>query len=134
MKGILRNTVINAISLAVLDQVIPGVTIIGGLKTYVIAGFILSLLLLIIKPILNILSLPLNMVTLGLFSFLTNSIILYLLTVFVTQVTISKFTFEGFTFAGFVVPVMDFNTFYAFVITAAILSIIIAFFDWLIKK
>jgi len=134
MKGLVRNTVINGISLAVLDQIIPGVTILGGFKTYVIAGFILSLLLLIIKPILNILSLPLNMVTLGLFSFFTNSIILYLLTVFVTEVTISKFTFNGFTIAGFVIPVMNFNTFYAFILTAAMLSLVIAFFDWLIKK
>jgi len=134
MKGLIRNTVINGISLAVLNQIVPGVVISGGFKTFVIAGFILSLLLLILKPILNILSLPLNMVTLGLFSFFTNSIILYLLTIFVTDITVSKFTFNGFTFAGFIVPVMNFNTFYAFVITAAILSIIIAFFDWLIKK
>jgi putative membrane protein len=134
MKGILRNTVINGISLAVLNQIVPGVTILGGFKTFVLAGFILSLLLLIIKPILNIVSLPLNMVTLGLFSFFTNSIILYLLTVFVTEVKIASFTFEGFTFAGFVVPVMTFNTFNSFVLTAAILSIIIAFFDWLIRK
>ena len=134
MKGLIRNTVINGISLAVLNQVIPGVTVLGGFKTFVIAGFILSLLLLIIKPILNILSLPLNMVTLGLFSFFTNSIILYLLTVFVTDISVSKFTFNGFTFAGFIVPVMNFNTFYAFILTAATLSIIIAFFDWLIKK
>ena len=134
MKGLIRNTVINGLSLAVLNQVVPGVTILGGFKTFVVAGFILSLLLLIIKPILNILSLPLNMVTLGLFSFFTNSIILYLLTVFVTDITVSKFTFNGYTIAGFVVPVMNFNTFYAFILTAAVLSIIIAFFDWLIKK
>ena len=134
MKGLLRNTVINGLSLAVLNQIVPGVTIAGGFKTFVIAGFILSLLLLIIKPILNILSLPLNMVTLGLFSFFTNSIILYLLTVFVTEVQVSKFTFNGYEFAGFIVPVMTFNTLSAFIITAAILSIIIAFFDWLIKN
>lgn len=134
MKGLIRNTVINGVSLAVLNQVVPGVTIVGGFKTFVLAGFILSLLLLLLKPILNILSLPLNMVTLGLFSFFTNSIILYLLTVLVTDVTISKFTFNGYEVAGFVIPVMNFNTLMAFVITAAILSIIIAFFDWLIKN
>jgi len=134
VKGLIRHTVINGVSLAILDQVIPGVTIAGGFVTYVIAGFVLSLLLLILKPILNIFSLPLNMLTLGLFSFFTNAIILYVLTIFVTQITITKFTFEGFTFAGFVVPVMHFGTFWAFILTAAILSIIIAFFDWLLKS
>jgi putative membrane protein len=134
MKGLIRHTVVNGVSLAILDQVIPGVTIIGGFVTYIIAGFVLSLLLLILKPILSIFSLPLNMLTLGLFSFFTNAIILYVLTIFVTQITISKFTFEGFTFAGFVVPVMHFGTFWAFVLTAAILSLIIGFFDWLLKS
>lgn len=134
MKGLIRNTVINGISLAVLDQIIPGVAIHGGFKTFVFAGLVLSLLLLIIKPILNIFSLPLNMVTLGLFSFFTNSIILYLLTIVVTDINVTKFTFKGFTYAGFVVPTMSFNTLWAFVITAAILSIIIAFFEWLVKN
>lgn len=134
MKGLIRHTVVNGISLAILDQVIPGVTIIGGFMTYIIAGFVLSLLLLILKPILNIFSLPLNMLTLGLFSFFTNAIILYVLTIFVTQIKISAFTFNGFTYAGFIVPVMHFNTFWAFILTAAILSIIIAFFDWLLKS
>ncbi len=134
MKGLIRNTVINSIALAVIDQVIPGVTILGGVKTYILSGFILSLLLLIIKPILNIFSIPLNMITLGLFSFVTNAIILYILTVLVTDIKITKFTFEGLTFAGFVVPVMSFNTIFAFIVTAAILSIIINFFDWILKK
>ena len=134
MKGLIRNTVINSISLAVLDLVIPGVTIHGGLKTYILSGFILSLLLMIVKPILNILSLPLNMVTLGLFSFFTNSIILYLLTVLETDISIKAFTYNGYTFAGFVIPIMHFNTFFAFIITAAILSVIISFFDWLLQK
>jgi putative membrane protein len=134
MKGLLKHTIINAISLAVLDQIIPGVTIRGGLKTFVISGFILSLLLLIIKPILNIFSIPLNMITLGLFSFFTNAIILYLLTVLVTEIRITEFTFNGFVYAGFVVPVVHFNSFFAFIFTAAILSLIINFFDWLIKR
>ena len=74
------------------------------------------------------------MVTLGLFSFLTNAILLYLLTIFVPNISISAFTFNGFSFAGFIVPVMRFNTFYAYIISAGLLAIVINFFDWLIKK
>ena len=134
MKGLLKNTVINAFALALISEILPGVTMRGGLKTYVISGFILSLLLLIIKPILNIFSIPLNMITLGLFSFITNAIILYLLTVLVTDISITQFTFNGFIYAGFVIPTIHFNTPFAFILTAAILSLVINFFDWLIKK
>lgn len=134
MKRILRNTIINAISLVIIDQVLAGVTITGGFQTYIMSGFILSILFLVIRPILNIFSLPLNMATFGLFSFFTNAILLYLLTIFVPNISITAFTFNGYSIAGFVIPVMRFNTLYAFVITAGLLSFIVNFFAWLIKK
>ena len=134
MKGILKRTVFNAISLFILSQVISGVKISGGIQTLLFAGFVLSLLFMLLKPILNIFSLPLNVVTLGLFSFITNAILLYLLTVFVPNIIISSFTFNGFNFAGFIIPHIKFNTIYAFIVSAAFLSLIINFFNWLIKK
>lgn len=134
MKGILRNTIFNAISLFVLTQILSGVKVNGGFGVLLFAGFVLSFLFIILKPVLNLFSLPLNLVTLGLFSFLTNAILLYLLTVFVPNVVITQFTFNGFSFAGFIVPVMHFNTFYAYIIAAGFLSITINFFNWLTRK
>lgn len=133
MKTLFRNTVFNAISLFILTQMLSGIKVSGGIGILILSGFVLSILYVFLKPILNLLSLPLNLVTLGLFSFFTNSILLYLLTVFVPNVVISPFTFNGFTFAGFVVPVMHFGTFTAYFICAAVLSIVINFFEWLIK-
>lgn len=133
MKSLVRNTVFNAISLFVLTQVLAGVKVSGGFGTLLFSGFVLSFLFIFLKPILNIFSLPLNLVTLGLFSFFTNTILLYILTVFVPNVVISQFTFNGFTFSGFVVPVMHFGSFSAYIIAAGVLAIIINFFNWLIK-
>ena len=134
MKGILRNTVFNAISLFILSEVISGVKIQGGFQTLLFSGFVLSFLNIILKPILNLFSLPLNAVTLGLFSFITNAILLYVLTVFVPNISISQFTFDGFSFGGFIVPVIHFNTLWAFIVSAAVLSVIINFFHWLTKR
>lgn len=134
MKAILRNTVFNAIALFILSQILPGVKVIGGIQTLLLSGFILSILFIVLKPILNLISLPLNMITLGLFSFISNAILLYILTVFVPNVSISEFTFSGFSFAGFIVPVMRFSTFWAFIISAAALALVINFFHWLIKR
>lgn len=133
MKSLIRNTVFNAISLFVLTQVLSGVKISGGFGTLLFSGFVLSFLFIFLKPILNIFSLPLNVVTLGLFSFFTNAILLYMLTVFVPSIVISQFTFNGFTLSGFVIPVMHFGSFSAYIISAAVLSIIINFFNWIIK-
>lgn len=134
MKTILRNTVFNAISLYILSVTLAGVKISGGLETLVIGGFLLSLLFRILRPVLSMFSLPLNLVTLGLFSFFLNAILLYILTVLLPNIIISSFTFNGFTVAGFVVPVMHFGTLWAYVVAAGLLSIVMNFFDWLIRK
>jgi len=134
MKSLLRNTLINSLSLFILAQIVPGLTVEGGFLTYVAGGLALSLLFLIVKPVLNLISLPLNLVTLGLFSFLINAIIFYLLTVFVTGITITSFSFPGFSFSGFIAPEIFFNTFFAFIIVALLQSLIVNFLSWLIKK
>lgn len=134
MKGLLKNTVFNAISLYILSQFLAGVDVDGGIKTLLMSGLIISVLFVVIKPILNIVSMPLNIATLGLFSFITNAILLYILTILVPSISISPFTFNGFSFAGFIVPVMHFSAFWAFVVSAAVLSLVINFFDWLTKR
>lgn len=133
MKGLIRNTTVNSLSLYFLALGLDGVKIEGGAFIYILGGLILSIMLVTIKPILNLISLPLNLITLGLFSFFINAIILYLLTVFLPNISITSFTFNGFSFAGFIVPKIYFNTLMAFVASASILSIIHSYFDWLLK-
>lgn len=134
MKTILRNTATYGLGLFFLGLIDEGLVIQGGVGTYMIGGFALCLLFMIVKPILNILSLPLNLITLGLFSFLTNTIILYLATVFVPQIRITAFTFSGASFSGFIIPSLSFNTFFAFVVSAGLLALIVGFISWLTKR
>ncbi len=134
VKSLLRNTFINSLSLFILAQTVLGLSVRGGLLTFIAGGFALSLLILIVKPVLNLISLPLNLVTMGLFSFLINAIIFYLLTALVTSISITSFTFPGFSFLGFIAPKIFFNTFFAFIIIALLQSLIVTFLSWLIKK
>lgn len=134
MKTILRNTFVYALALLLLEQINGGLQITGGLPSYFFGGLTLSLLFTLLKPILNILSLPLNLITLGLFSFFTNTIILYLATIFVPQINISAFTFSGANFAGFIIPAIYFNTFFAFFVSAFALSFIVGVVEWLINR
>lgn len=134
MKSVIRNTSINALALFVIPKVIDGVKITGGIETYLFGGFCLFLMSLILKPILNLITLPLNFLTFGSFSFITNIAILYLLTVFVSQISITSFAFQGFSFDGFIIPKIYFNTLFAFIVSAFVLSLIISLIQWLIKK
>jgi len=134
MKSILRRVVFYSVALFLVTQVLEGVRVSGGLVTYVIGGIVLSILFLLVKPVLGIVTLPLNIITLGLFSFLTNAIILYLLTIFVPSVSIAAFKFNGFSFWGFIIPQLQINNFFAFVVASILLSLIVSFLRWLIKK
>jgi len=134
MKSLLRNTLINALTLFLIVQAVSGVHVNGGLLTYLFGGLALALLFLILKPILNIISIPLNIVTLGMFSVLTNVIIFYLLTVFVPAISITEFTYPGTSYAGFIVPKMFINGFFAFVIVSFFQSLIFSFISWVMRK
>lgn len=134
MRGLIRNSAIYALALFLTSGLLPGLKVTGGFPSFILGGFLLYLLLIILRPVLGIVSIPLNIVTLGLFSTLTNVIILYLLTVFLPRIRIEAFTFKGYDVAGFVVPRFELNTFFAFVVVSAVLSLIITFITWIIKK
>ncbi len=69
---------------------IEGITIEQWWPTAIIAAALLALLNITLKPILHILTLPINLLTLGLFSFIINALIFWILT-FVDGVTIESF-------------------------------------------
>lgn len=133
MKTIIRTIGIYTLILFFLPSIIPGVKIEGGAATLFTAGVALAIMFLILKPILNIISFPVNIITLGLFSIFTNVLIIYLLTVFIPDVTVDPFTYAKTEAFGFITPKISFNTFFAYLYTAFILSFIDSFIKWLIK-
>jgi len=73
-----------------IDWLFDGIQI-EGYGTALIFIIILSVLNILVKPILHIISLPITLLTLGLFSFLINAFVFYLSSQFV-----SGFHIEGF--------------------------------------
>ena len=65
----------NTISLRILDELFTGIYF-NGFSAILLTGLILSLANYIIKPILKILTLPINILSLGLFSFVINALVL----------------------------------------------------------
>jgi uncharacterized membrane protein YvlD (DUF360 family) len=117
-----------------LTLFIPGVNISGGFPAYIIGGAVLSIMFMTLKPVLSLITLPLNFVTLGTFSFLVNVIILYLFTLVVSNISISAFTFSRLEYAGFIIPELHVNQLFAFLIASFLLSVIFTFLSWLIKR
>ena len=72
---------VSAIAVAAAVWIVPGIELIGGNSAWigiVIFALILSLINISIKPILQILSLPISVLTLGIFYLIVNTLMLYL--------------------------------------------------------
>ncbi len=63
---------IGAFSFFIAAELIRGVYIEGGTRTIILAGTVLGLMNFFVRPVLKIISLPLRLLTLGLFTFIIN--------------------------------------------------------------
>lgn len=77
-------------ALLLVSQVVPGVTI-NGLWAAVIAALVLGLLNAIVRPILLLLTLPVTLLTLGLFIFILNAFIFWFASTLISGFTVSGF-------------------------------------------
>ena len=67
----------NSVALYAASWFVAGFTFSGGLKEYAIAGIVLGLLNIIVKPVLKLISMPFIILTLGLFTFVINALLLW---------------------------------------------------------
>ncbi len=88
-NGFLLRVVFNAIAIYVTAYVVAGIRYDGGIVELLIAGLLLGALNAVLKPLLVFLALPLIIVTLGLFYFVLNGIILLLLAMLLPSLSIS---------------------------------------------
>ncbi len=124
MKYLLRVFLFNIFSIWITSQILPTLRIRGGWQTILLAGATLSLLMLIVKPILKILFIPINLLTFGLLSWFVNVMVIYILTIVVPEVMILSWTFPGFTSSGFAIPAIRLTYFLSLVATSLIITFI----------
>lgn len=131
IKKYLRLFLINLVSFWLVAQLIAGVSFSGGSQTLIWAALALMLINLGVKPLINLLLLPINLITLGAFRWLVNVLALYLVTLIVPQLKINAFLFPGFSYQGFIIPSIYLATFWVFVVASFLISLITSFFLWL---
>ena len=91
-------------------NIVPGITVSGGWTTVLLAALVWSVIVMVIKPVLSLLTLPITILTLGLFSFVLNALLFWAMTLVV----------PGFAVAGFFPALLG----------ALVLSVL----TWLIQK
>ena len=91
--GILINWIISAIVIFGISYFLPGVHI-ANFTTALVAALVLGIINAFIKPLLVILTLPINLLTLGLFTFVINALLILL-----ASSIVSGFVVDGFLWA-----------------------------------
>ena len=90
MYYLIARLLVNILALLLVAYIVPGIEVLGFYTAFIVA-LILGLLNIVIRPILILLTLPITIITLGLFTFIINALLFWFVASFV----------EGFTVSGF---------------------------------
>ena len=77
MVGFIIRILGNSLALYAATYWVPGFVVNGGVKEYLLAGVVLGILNFAIRPILKLISMPLIILTLGLWTIVINALILW---------------------------------------------------------
>lgn len=95
MKRITRIFIIEAITLYLVSLITSGLVFKNGISSLILTSISLTIATLFVKPIINLLLLPLNLLTFGFFRFLTNAITLFLIDLVLSDFDVTSFFFKG---------------------------------------
>lgn len=84
---IIITLLLNSAALIITSYLVPGFSV-SDFQTAILAAIVLGVINTFIKPALLFLTAPLNLLTLGLFTFVINAVVLWLVSVFVTGLMI----------------------------------------------
>ncbi len=118
MRNIIIRIIINAIALWVATALVGGISLTASIVQWLIVAIIFGLVNAFIRPIVKLLTLPINIATLGLFTLVINTLML-LLTSFIAV----GLSFEGNIFQNIV------SAFLA----ALVVSIVSTILSWFLK-
>ncbi len=105
MKKLLRILSREVVALFIATQIASGIVFDNFLEGLFITGIALAIATYIVKPVVNLLLLPINLATLGLFKFMSHAI-----TLFIVDVALTQFSITGFHFAGLISRFLDLPT------------------------
>lgn len=134
MKSLLRHVLVNLLALYLTSLVITGLSWGNDLKILLLAAVALGLINITIRPIVKLITLPLNVATLGLFTIVINALMLYLVTWIIPAFRVSAFFFPGLDLGVLIIPATQVPLLAAFVVAAVIISVISTFINWLLDK
>lgn len=133
MKTILRHYVFDTVSLYLVSKIATGMVFEKGPETLLLAGAALAVVTILIRPLINVLLLPINLITFGLFKWVGSVIAFYIVTLIVPGFKIANFYFSGFSTKWFDFPAIALAGIMAYFAFSFLISLISSSIHWLTK-
>lgn len=133
MKRLIRHYAIDTFSLWVVSNIAGGMIFSKGITTLFITGVALTGVFLLAKPVINLLLLPINLITFGLFRWVSSAVVLYIVTLIIKDFKIAFFSYPGLISRWVEIPALKFEGALAYVAFSFLLSLITSTIYWLVK-
>lgn len=131
VKTVLRNYLLNLAVLWAVTSIFPGLSYSGGFRTLAIGALGLMGMNAIIIPLLKVVFLPLNILTLGIFTWVINVIALYLLTTIIPSFKLIPYNYPGGMILGVSVPPQNLTVLWVAIIASFMIGFASHFLHWL---
>lgn len=129
MRKLFLRTIGTALSFYLTSHLVAGFQLSQSWQTYLLASFIFVIFNWIATPLIKLLLLPINLLTLGLFRWLSNVLVLYLFDLFYTGLTISSYIFSGYSSSVINIPSVHLSLFWVLVISSFLISLFFSIFS-----
>lgn len=133
MKTILRHFFHNTLSLYFVTQIAGGLVFSNGSETFIKTAVVLTLVAFLGKPVISLLLLPLNLITFGIFRWVSSAVALYIVTLIIPEFKIIGFNFAGFASKWIDLPSLNFSGIVSYIAFSFLLSVILSLLHWLSK-
>lgn len=123
MRKLIVRILATSASLYVASYFIQGFRLDQTWSAYLLASLVFILVNAVAGPIIKLLLLPINLLTLGLLRWLSNVLVLYLFDLIYQGVTITGYKFEGFTSSLLSLPAASLSRFWTLVLSSFVISL-----------
>lgn len=133
MKKLLKLTLLITFALATQNQIWGNLSFSTPIYSIVKVALVLSVFELILKPIIKVLLFPINLLTLGLFRIVINTVGFYLAAFILIDFVIGPIHTQATTLAGFQIPPINLEGFWAHLLNSTSNSFLLYIFMQILK-
>ena len=135
MRGFIRRVVYYMGALYTTSVLIPGFAIAQSLRGFIISSIVVTLAFTFLSPLIRFVLLPINIVTVGIFSWLVQVVVFYIALLFIPSLfSIKSWDFTGWSLSqlGVTIAPMNVSVFATVIIAALMISFMAGIVQWIL--